>query len=205
MVVIGLTGGIASGKSTVSTMLRQLGAAIIDADMVAREVVAPGQPAWCDVVTYFGAAVVRDDRTLDRHRLGEIVFKDARARQALEHFTHPRIQAIIVARLRQLQAAHCPVAVLDAPLLVETGWHKMVDQVWLVYVEPAVQLTRLMTRDGLSQTAASARIAAQMPLSAKKSYAQVIIDNGCDLAATRRQVERAWAKLRLSTAEKTAE
>lgn len=205
MFIIGLTGGIASGKSTVSEMLRQLGAPIIDADAVAREVVAPGQPAWRDIVAHFGTTVVRTDQTLDRRRLGEVVFKDTQARRVLEQFTHPRIQEIITERLRELQMEGCPVVVLDMPLLIETGWHHKVDQVWLVYVEPAVQLARLMARNGLPRTEAAARIAAQMPLSVKKSYAHIVIDNGRDLAATRRQVEQAWAQLGLRTAEKTAE
>lgn len=205
MFVIGLTGGIASGKSTVSNMLRRLGAPVIDADVIAREVVAPGQPAWRDIVGYFGPAVLQADQTLDRHKLGEIVFDDTRARQVLEQFTHPRIWARMQRQLHVLAAAGCAVAVLDVPLLIETGWHKMVDQVWLVYVEPAVQLARLMTRDGLSRAAAQARIAAQLPWSVKKACAHIIIDNGRDLADTQRQVKQAWAQVKQRTAKQTSE
>ncbi len=199
MLVIGLTGGIASGKSTVSAILRELGVPVIDADRVAREVVEPGEPAWQEIIDYFGPGVRRPDGTLDRPALGRLVFGQPERLAALNRITHPRV----IARMQELQQdiAESPagapdLVVWDVPLLIEAGMTGMVDQVWVVVVDPEVQLRRLMERDQMSEAAARQRIASQMALSAKAALADRVIDNNGSAAATRRQVERLVAELR---------
>lgn len=202
MICIGLTGGIASGKSTVSTMLHDLGAFIIDADKLARQVVEPDQPAWQEIVTVFGAEVLLPDRQLNRQALGNIIFTDSQRRQLLETITHPRIRQAAEAQLEEAARNGRQVAVLDVPLLIETGWIDMVDTVWVVYVSPVIQEQRLMERDRLGRQQAQARIASQMSLQDKLQYANVIIDNGHSLAETQAQVISAWQKLLDSNQEK---
>lgn len=189
MITIGLTGGIATGKSTVSNILRQHGARIIDADQIAREVVEPGQPAWEKIVSYFGQDILLPDNTIDRKRLGKIVFADATARQALNSFTHPAI----INRIREILDGWRDdagvLAVVDAPLLLEAGMEFLVDEVWVVATSTEIQLERLMRRDKLSREEALQRLAAQMPLAEKISRATRVIDNSGSLAETTRQVE----------------
>lgn len=202
MILIGLTGGIASGKSTVSTMLRNLGAQIIDADKLARQVVEPDQPAWKDIVATLGEDVLLPNRQLNRQALGNIVFADKHKRQQLEAITHPRIRQAAEEQLRQVAREGKQVAVLDVPLLIETGWIDMVDTVWIVYVNSSIQEQRLMERDQLDRQQAQARIASQMRLQDKLQYANVVIDNGKSLAETQTQVISAWRKLTGSSQEK---
>lgn len=192
MRTIGLTGGVASGKSTVSRMLAELGAPIVDADLLARAVVEPGAEAYDSVVREFGPDIVLPDGTLDRKALGMRVFADLAARRRLEALVHPAVRARLVARLAELSAVGAPVAVLDIPLLIEGGLHRGVDEVWLVYVDPDTQLQRLMERDHLTRAAAAQRIAAQLPLADKRAYARVIIDNCGSIAETRAQVTAHW-------------
>ncbi len=196
MVVIGLTGGIASGKSLVSSFLRELGAVVIDADLIAREVVAPGQPALAMIVEAFGPGILRPDGSLDRKALGALVFADPDLRKKLEEITHPFIIARIKEELARL-AESCPdgVVVLDAPLLFEAGLEGLVDEVWVVYVDAATQLARLMSRDGLTRAEAEQRLAAQIPLAEKARRADRVIDNSGTPEATRAQVNRLWREL----------
>jgi dephospho-CoA kinase len=182
----GLTGGIATGKSTVGRLFREAGLAVIDADAVAREVVAPGQPALAEIAARF-PGVVGSDGTLDRKALGERIFTDPVERAALNAITHPRIAAAVLAHAEALAARGADRLVYEAPLLIENGLHEGMDGVVLVTAAPEIQLQRLMARDGLTDAQARARVAAQMPLDAKRPHARWIIDNSGSLDDTRRQ------------------
>ena len=195
MRMVGLTGGIASGKSTVSGMLRELGAEIIDADQVARDVVAPGMPALAEISERF-PGVVSPDGKLDRAALGRRVFGSERERAALNAITHPRIQAEVLARTGALAGRGVPVAVYDAALLVENGLHHAMDGgVILVAASPETQRARLVARDGLTVNEAEARIRSQLPLGEKRRHARWVIENDGDLASLRAQVERTWQEV----------
>lgn len=195
MYIIGLTGGIASGKSTVSTMLAELGAYIIDADEIARTIVMPNQPAWHDIVAHFGSEILLPDGTINRRVLGEKIFKDKAERICLEKITHPYIEDQIQKNIAHAKLIGTNIVVLDVPLLFETGWQRMVDEIWVVYVEREVQLTRLIARNKLTYQQAMDRIDAQMSLSEKVKKADVVIDNNLDIEHARKQVTVAWGKL----------
>jgi dephospho-CoA kinase len=195
MRVIGLTGGIASGKSTVSAMFRELGATVLDADAVAREVVEPGTPALEEIQWRF-PGVVDDSGRLDRAALAGRVFGNAAERAALEAITHPRIQAEVARRTEALARAGLPVLLVDAALLIENGIHRRLDGVVLVWVPEAVQRARLAARDGLTPAEVQARLAAQLPLEQKRSLATWEVDNSGTRENTRAQVERIWEEIR---------
>lgn len=197
MIVVGLTGGIASGKSTVAQMLRRKGAAVIDADEIAREVTAPGTPALQEIEQAFGPQMLTAQGTLDRKRLGSLVFGDESARRRLEQITHPRIMAEMRQRLEQLRGAPHPppVAVAVIPLLYEAGVQDEVDVVVVVTASPQEQLRRLMQRDGLSREQAQARLRAQLPLADKERRADFVVDTAGRLEDTARQVAKLWARL----------
>lgn len=197
--IIGLTGVIASGKSSVAKYLQQLGATVIDADQVARQVVNPGTPALREIEASFGSGVLHRDGTLNRKELGTLVFANPDARKQLEEITHPHIEAAINRLMKEFKE-NCPEAilVLEIPLLIEVGWQHKVDQVWLVIASEDVQLKRLMERDNLTLLQAQQRIASQMPLREKKKYADIIIDNSGTPETTRRQVEQLWQQIRSS-------
>jgi dephospho-CoA kinase len=188
MRVLGLTGGIGSGKSTVAEMFAELGAEIIDADQLARDVVEPGQPALDEIVTRFGAGILLANGRLDRQQLGRLIFADAAARADLDAITHPRIrermEAAVTAR-RDLKG----VLILDIPLLYENARTALVEKVIVVWVDPATQFRRLTERGGLTAGEIRQRIAAQMPLDEKRALADHVIDNRGSKDATRRQVE----------------
>lgn len=194
MHLYGLTGGIASGKSTVSRMLRELGAQVLDADVLAREVVAPGTPGLAEVAARF-PGVVGADGQLDRAALGQRVFADPAERAALNALLHPRIAQAFLERTQQLAEAGVPRVIYDAPLLIENGLHTRMEGVILVAVPREVQRARLMQRDGLSAEAAEARLASQLPLEEKRRHATWVVDNSGDLASTRAQVEAIWKAL----------
>lgn len=194
MRVIGLTGGIASGKSTVAGVLERLGAAIIDADQLAREVVAPDEEAYHAIVAEFGAGILNSDRTINRAALGKIVFADPSARGRLERITHPAIARRAERQLATLKEGGAPVIVYMAPLLVEAGVTSRVDEVWVVYADRETQLARLMGRDGISRAEALQRIAAQMPMEEKRAYGKVVIDNRGTPEETERIVRKIWAQ-----------
>ncbi len=195
MRVIGLTGGIASGKSTAARMLAELGAPVVDADRIARQVVAPGQPALAEIVDAFGPEVLLPDGTLDRKRVGAIVFADVGKRHRLNAITHPRIGAATQARLVELRASGVPLAIYEAALLVENGLHRALDGLIVVSCSEAQQLARLVGRDGLSEEEARARIAAQAPLADKLAAATWVVDTGGSLADTRQQIGRIWEQI----------
>lgn len=177
MFVIGLTGGIASGKSTVARYLQQRKVALLDADAIAHELSQQGKPIWKGFVEHFGREVLSKENAIQRNKIGRIVFSDARERQWLDHMTHPLIQEEIFKRLELYRQEGQPFVVLDIPLLFETGWDKFVNAVWVVYVDEATQLRRLQERDGFDEIASRRRIASQMSLEVKKGKADVVIDN----------------------------
>jgi dephospho-CoA kinase len=187
----GLTGGIASGKSTVSRMLRELGAHVLDADAIAREVVEPGTPGLAEVAARFPGVVGPDGR-LDRAKLGARVFADPAERAALNALLHPRIGAAFLEKTQALAEQGVERVIYDAPLLIENGLHAGMDGVVLVWVPREVQKQRLMARDGLDSQAAEARLAAQLPLEEKRRHATWLVDNTGDLTSTRAQVEEVW-------------
>lgn len=193
--VIGVTGGIASGKSSVSRMLKNLGARVVDADVLARRVVEPGKPAYRDIVKTFGKQVLKSDGTLDRKRLGRIVFSDGHKLQQLNEITHPRIASAAKREIARHKRLKAPLVVYDAALMVEKGWHRDLDGLVVVSVPERVQLQRLMQRDGLGRSAAKKRIRSQLPQSAKLKVADHVIDNSGTLHQTQQQVKRLWQGL----------
>jgi dephospho-CoA kinase len=195
MRVIGLTGGIASGKSTAARILAELGARIVDADAVARDIVAPGQPALAEIAKRFGGEMIQRDGTLDRKRLGAVVFADADKRRVLNAITHPRIAVETQARLGQLREAGVAVAVYEAALLVENGVHRGLDGLIVVTCDEATQLRRLVVRDEFTEAQARARIAAQAPNADKLAAATWVVDTSGPLPDTKEQLARVWAEI----------
>jgi len=188
MRVLGLTGGIGSGKTMVGTMFTELGAELIDADQLAREVVEPGQPALEEIVTSFGRDILRPDGRLDRRKLAGIVFADASARARLNAITHPRIRERMDAAIAA-RRDRAGVLIVDIPLLFENARTGVVEKVIVVWVDPRTQFRRLIERGGLTEEEARRRIAAQMSLDEKRGLADHVIDNRGTPAETRRQVE----------------
>jgi len=189
MILLGLTGGIASGKSTVSQIFAAAGAHIVDADLVARSVVEPGKPAWKELQSRFGSEYFHADGRLDRKKMAELVFHDERARGILNRIVHPHVIAEedhLIEEWRKKDRAG--IVVLDAALLIESGSYRRVDRVLVVYVETEVQIRRLMERDSLSRQEALARLEAQMPLKEKLTYADYIVDTSGSRETTCRQV-----------------
>jgi len=194
--VLGLTGGIATGKSTVASMLRHLGAKIIDADELAREVVKPGQEAWREIVEAFGAEILRKDRTIDREKLRKRVFADKEARKRLESITHPRIRALAQERIQKLAAEGADIIIYEAPLLFEIQAHLWLRPVILVASDLATQKRRLQERDRLNESEVRQHLEAQMPLEEKRKLADFVIENSGDLKDLERQVQEVWEKIR---------
>jgi len=194
--IIGLTGGIASGKSTVSSVLKELGALIIDADKVAREIVLPGSPAWNEIVQEFGQAILQPDQNINRKELAGIIFRDQAARNKLNRITHPRIMDEIRKRINAgKRGNNYLMIVVDAPLLIELGMTAMVDEVWLTALPKDIQIMRLMEREGLPEWEAEKRIGAQMPLEEKKKFAHRIIDTSGLVQDTINQVYDIWNQI----------
>ncbi len=194
--IIGLTGVIASGKSSVAKYLQELGATVIDADHVARQVVYPGTPALKEIVASFGSGILHSDGTLNRPKLGAMIFEDAAVRKQLDAIIHPHIEAALDEQVTVFKEDNpSGILVLEIPLLIEVGWQQKVDQVWLVTVDEEVQLKRLMERDKLTLPQARQRIASQIPLQEKKKYSHIIIDNSYTPENTRLQVAKYWQQI----------
>lgn len=191
--MIGLTGGIASGKSAVGERLRLLGAVVLDADQLSREVVEPHTPGWERIREHF-PEVIEDNGLINRGKLGQIIFADAKKRKVLEGIIHPEVLLRLKARAQKAEAQG-KIVFAEVPLLFEVGWEKWMEAVWVVYVRPEVQLERLMKRAGLSSQAARERIASQWPLDEKVKRAQVVIDNNRSLAETWQQVDALWKEI----------
>lgn len=192
MLTIGLTGGIATGKSSVAAFLSEHGAEVIDADQLARDAVAPGTAALQRIEELFGQQALLADGSLNRQAVREMVFNEPTRRQQLEAILHPAIKEIALQQIEQARIRGSRVVVYMAPLLIEAGATDRVDEIWVVTVRPEVQLARLIARDGCSQKQAEQIIAAQMPLAEKERFGVVVIDNSSSLEETRRQVEAAW-------------
>jgi dephospho-CoA kinase len=192
--LIGLTGNIATGKSTVAQMLADLGAEVIDADRLVHELQRKGTATYDAMVKEFGSGIVRADGEIDRAALGRIVFGDADRLRALEAIIHP---AVAQESTQRITNASADVVVYEAILLIEKGRHAMCDAIWVVTAPRAVQVKRLIEQRGLSEAEANRRIDAQTPPQQKLKHATVVIDNGGTLEATRAQVERAYAAIRL--------
>lgn len=186
--VLGLTGGIASGKSSVAAIFAELGAVVVSADQLAREAVAPGSPALEALVAAFGPSVLTSTGELDRKAVGRLVFADPVARERLNAVTHPAIARLSAARLDTLRTQGVPLVVYEAPLLLEAGAEQRVDRVLVVTVDPGLQRQRLAARDRLDGPAIEARIAAQWPQAEKVARADYVIDNSGSPAQTRQQV-----------------
>ena len=191
---VGLTGGIGSGKSTVSGLLASLGAVVVDADLLAREVVAPGSDGLAEVAEAFGADLVREDGSLDREALGARVFPDPAAVQQLNAVLHPRIGALTVERFAEAEASGAPVLVHDVPLLVESGLQRGYDEVVVVDVPPEVQLDRLVRLRGMSEDDARARIARQATREQRLAAATVVLTNAGTRDELEEQVRALWQR-----------
>ncbi|MBC1371128.1 dephospho-CoA kinase [Listeria booriae] len=187
--IIGLTGGIASGKSTVSQMLQDAGYPVVDADIAAREVVKKGSLGAQQIKEAFGAGVFQADGELDRPKLGNIIFHDVKKRETLNAIVHPLVKKWMLAEQERHIANGAKTIILDIPLLFESQLEDMVQQIIVVSVDENTQLSRLMERNKLTKTEAEARMASQMPLHEKARRADVVIDNAGSLAETKQQVE----------------
>jgi len=187
--LIGLTGGIASGKSTVATILKQLGAAVINADELSREVVQPGKEAWKEIVETFGPDVLQSDKTLDRKKLRTMVFDSPEARKQLEAIIHPKVRALAEERIQELAAAGKSFIVYEVPLLFEGKIHHWLRPVILVACDLATQKKRIQERDQITAAEAQRHIDAQMSLEEKRQLADYVIENNGSLEDLRRQVQ----------------
>lgn len=193
---IGLTGGIATGKSTVVDMLKDLGCRIIDTDLIARQVVEPGQPALKEISDHFGCEVLNDAGTLNRERLRSIIIEDPKKRELLNTITHPRIGLEVLRQVNEFRAggSNMPI-IVDVPLLYEAGWQAIFPMVILVYVPEEVQVERLMKRDKLSREEAIKTLTFQMSIEEKKMRTSFIIDNSGTIEETKQKVKVLFEKL----------
>jgi dephospho-CoA kinase len=193
VITIGLTGGIGSGKTTAAAILAELGAAVIDADKVGHAVYAPGTTGWRRVVDAFGTAIIAPDGSVDRKRLGSIVFADQPRLEQLNAIVHPLIAEAIHTQIAERRTAdsQTPI-VVEAAVLLEANWQTLVDEVWLVVASPSAVIERVENQRGLSRAAIEARIASQLSDTERRSRADVVIDNSGSLAQLRAQLERLW-------------
>ena len=198
MIVIGLTGGIASGKSTVSQMLSELGATVIDADKVGHEAFRPHSDAWRDVVATFGSGILGQDEEIDRGKLADIVFDDPKALEQLNRIMHPLMYRVVEQRIEALRRQRVEVVVLEAALLIEANWTDLIDQVWVTVAPESDVIDRLRSQKGFTEEQARARINSQMSIAARSKCADVVIENDSDLDTLRGRVEGLWQKVRLS-------
>jgi len=197
MLNVGLTGGIACGKSTVARMLVEKGALLIDFDDLAHAVEEPEGPVWRAIVSHFGEGILLPDRRIDRRKLGAIVFADREKRDILNRLVHPAVFAEWQRRLEEIEKTHPDAIVLsDIPLLIEAGLKTLVDVVLLVCIPPEGQICRLMARNGFTREEAERRVAAQMPIGEKIPQADIVIGNEGSVEETSRAVDRVWEELR---------
>lgn len=194
--MIGLTGGIASGKSTVAAILRRLGAAIINADELSREVVQPEQEAWKEIIETFGPEILQGDKTLDRRKLRKIVFDDPEARKKLETIIHPRVRALAERKISELAAVGSSIIVYEVPLLFEAQIHLWLRPVIVVACDAATQKQRLRERDGLTDEEAEQHLNAQMSLEEKRRLADYVIENNGSMTELEQQVRAVLEKIK---------
>jgi len=196
--LLGITGGVATGKTTVVDMLAELGAAVIDFDILARQVVEPDKLAWKEIVSYFGEQVLQENRELDRKKLSRIVFQDKQKRKKIEGFTHPRILEEFINQVNAItQKTPGAIIQVDVPLLIEFNLQYLFHKIVVVSVSPEKQIERLTKRDNISSEEAHNILSAQLPIDEKAGYADFVIDNGNSLQKTKAQVEKLWQELRL--------
>jgi dephospho-CoA kinase len=195
MKVIGLTGGIGSGKSTVSQFLTELGAVVIDADKVGHEALKPGTELWREVVAAFGRQTLTPDGDIDREKLGEVAFSNPDSLVRLNRIMHPRLYEVVKAQIEECRRQGTGVVVLEAPLLIEAGWTSLVDKIWVTVASEATVLRRLQERTGLSEPESLARIRSQLASTERVRYADVTIDTDGELDELRARVEKLWRKL----------
>jgi dephospho-CoA kinase len=204
MHVAGLTGSIATGKSTVSGILKELGAFIVDADHAAREVVLPGTKAWDEIVRIFGKEILQKSSEIDRERLGRIIFNDPAMRRILEEVVHPEVVRSMDEQVGSIKSVFPDaVVILDVPLLIETGMYKGLSEVIVVYCPEDMQITRLMARDKISREEALAKVHAQISIEEKRRYATLLVDNSASRDDTRIRVEDIYVRLRKKEGEST--
>jgi dephospho-CoA kinase len=205
MLIAGLTGGIATGKSTVSEMLRTLGAHVIDFDVLARVVVEPDMPAWQDIVQFFGELILNDDRTLDRAKIGDIVFDDEEKRRQLQGFIYPRLFEEYSRQIREIEEKDpAAVVIADVPLLIEIRLQTMFEKIILVYAPDEQQLQRLVERDGFSHDDAMKRLKAQMSIEEKLQHADYVVRNTGSLEDTENEVKKIFQELKALAAQKNS-
>ncbi len=194
---LGITGGIASGKTTVCQMFEELGAPLIDFDVLSREAVEPGKPAWEDIAAYFGEEVILADKRLDRKRLSEIVFSDNEKRKKLESFIHPRLLEDCSGLVNEFSTRNPDIIIQAAvPLLFEVNLQYLFHKILLVYIPEEMQIKRLIKRDGISRETAINILKSQWPIEEKRSRSDFIVDNSGTMEETRREVEEIWKKLK---------
>ncbi|MFH0844703.1 MAG: dephospho-CoA kinase [Pseudomonadota bacterium] len=203
LLLLGVTGGIASGKTTVANMLRELGAPLIDFDILARRVVEPGQPAWKEIVGYFGEDILQKDGCLDRRKLSKIVFRDEEKRRSLERMIHPRAFEECAKEIKEI-AERAPNAIIQVviPLVIEVGLQGLFHKILVVYIPREKQIERLIRRDRIRKEEAQDRLRAQLPIEDKVRYADFVIYNDGALEETRRQVGELWETLKLLQKER---
>jgi dephospho-CoA kinase len=194
MKIIGLTGGIGSGKSAVASLLKELGAAVIDSDRVGHEVLNPGTPGWSEVVKNFGREILATDGAIDRRKLAGVVFNNPEALRKLNRIVHPRIENEVKSRLQTLREQKADVVVIEAALIGEAGWTSLAEQIWVVKSAPQITLKRLKER-GVSEAEARARMAAQKPAEEQVQHRLVIINNDGSLEDLKAGVKILWRKL----------
>jgi dephospho-CoA kinase len=192
--IIGLTGGVATGKSSVARFFEERGVPVIDADQLAREAVMPGSPCLAQLAALLGHEVINAAGMLDRKRVGSIIFEDAEKRKLLEKVLHPEIRRLAEERIAHAAAAGRRILVYMAPLLIEAGVTDRVDEIWVVTVRPDIQIERLMARDGIDREEAGRIIASQMPLAEKECHGRVVIDNSGTPEETRRLLTAIWER-----------
>ena len=199
MKVIGLTGGIGSGKSTVSQFLAELGTVILNADEIGHEALKPDTEIWRQVVAAFGRQILTPDGNLDRKKLGDIVFGNPESLSRLNRIMHPRMYDMVKAQLEEYRRQGMGVVVLEAPLLLEAGWTSLVDEVWVTTASESTVLKRLEEQKGLSGEEALARIRSQLPSEERVRHANVVINTDCDLDELKSKVKELWQRLELDT------
>ncbi|RNB70044.1 dephospho-CoA kinase [Brevibacillus panacihumi] len=194
--ILGLTGGIATGKSTVTGMLRERGIPVIDADQIARDVVEPGKPAYEAIVAHFGREILLADGQIDRKKLGEIVFSDESERQKLNAIVHPEVRRVMREEAEAAEKNGASIVFMDIPLLFESKLQHMVDKIVVVYAPAHMQLARMMERDEMQEEQAQKRLRAQLPIDQKKAEADFLIDNSRSREEAERQVEEMLSAIR---------
>jgi len=195
MLVIGLTGGIGTGKSTVAQVLEEQGASILDADRVGHEVYNPGRPGFHEIVEEFGREILAEDGTIDRKKLGGIVFADPKRLQKLNAIVHPRMKGMMREKLEALRRAGTEIAVIEAAILLEARWDDLADQVWVTVAPPEIAAERVAERSGLSVEQVMERIRAQMSNEDRVRRAHVVIDTSGDMESTRKQALERWQEV----------